>query len=72
MICVFDLKVRNATYARLKSSESSDFFTPIEFVKKDDARVSIAFSIEHDGDLQVVMSKEDARRLVAALMTAIA
>jgi len=44
----------------------------VAIVKKDDVRVSIAFSIEHDGDLQVVMSKEDARRLVAALMTAIA
>lgn len=44
----------------------------VAIIKKDDVRVSIALSIEHDGDLHVVMSKEDARLLVAALMTAIA
>lgn len=44
---IFDLKVRNATYARLKSSESSDFFTPIEFVKKDDALILGGCNLEH-------------------------
>lgn len=31
---VFDLQVRNASYARLTTEEKSDTFTPIEFVKK--------------------------------------
>lgn len=31
---VFDLQVRNATYARLTTEEKSETFTPIEFVNK--------------------------------------
>lgn len=31
---VFDLQVRNASYARLTTEEKSDTFTPIEFVNK--------------------------------------
>ncbi len=31
---LFDIRVKNATYARLKTFEHSNYFTPIEFVNK--------------------------------------
>lgn len=44
---VFDLQVRNASYARLTTEEKSDTFTPIEFVKKNGVFVLEGCDLNH-------------------------
>ncbi len=44
----------------------------VAIVKRDAAAVLLALSIRVDGDIQVVMRRVDARRLLEALQTALA
>ena len=44
---IFDLRVRNATYACLTTEEKSETFTPIEFVSKDGVLVLEGCDLDH-------------------------
>lgn len=44
---VFDLQVKNATYARLTTEEKSETFTPIEFVNKNGVFVLEGCDLDH-------------------------
>jgi hypothetical protein len=44
---VFDIQVKNATYARLTTQESSETFTPIEFINKDGVLVLEGCDLNH-------------------------
>lgn len=59
------------TFATIKfvDKESSD--NAIIIVKGDETNVALTISLESNGDVQAIMSKEDARKVLANLKQAV-
>ena len=52
-----------------KDAETSD--EAVAVVRRDENAVAVTLSVQHGSDVQVVMSKADARALLEALKTAV-
>jgi len=62
--------MKEAATITFKDAESSD--EAVAIVRYDEDRVAICLSLKSDGDVEVVMRKEDAGKLAEALKRAIA
>jgi hypothetical protein len=60
--------VNEAATIRFKDAESSD--VAVAIVRYDERRVALCLSLKSNGDIEVVMEKADARKLVEALRKA--
>jgi hypothetical protein len=58
-----------AVTIRFQDAESAH--KAVVIVRFDEDHVALCLSLEHDGDVEAVMSKEDARNLVKALVRAV-
>ncbi len=60
--------MKEAATIKFKDAESSD--EAVAIVRYDESRVAICLSLKSDGDVEVVMNKADAGKLVEALRNA--
>ena len=54
---------------KFKDAETSDEAAAI--VRRDEGRVAVTLTLRHNGDVEVVMNKTDARAFLDALTTAL-
>lgn len=61
--------MKESTTITFEDAESSE--EAVAIVRYDQSNVALCLSLKSNGDMEVVMKKEDARKLIAALNKAV-